>query len=74
MIEIGKWDDDNPSCPKCGNVALEYEAYEPIDEFFKQDVSCPNCDSNFMIYAPKPRYWEIWAYEGFHHIEVKNEH
>ena len=73
LKKIGLFDDDNSRCPKCGSSDLEYGAYEPVDESFKQEITCVSCEAYFVLYCMKPRYWEIWADEEFWHLKIKNE-
>lgn len=73
MQKIGRMDYDNPKCPKCKSTELNFGAYEPVDDYFKQEIECKYCKCWFTIYTLKPRYWEIWADDGYFHIEVKDE-
>lgn len=70
--KIGMFDYDNPSCPKCKSRDLDYDAYEPVDECFKQDISCNSCESDFTLYVFKPRYWEIFADESYFHLSKED--
>lgn len=58
-------------CPLCKSLDLDFGVYEPVDEQFKQDVSCNKCDFSFTLWANKPEEWEIWADDDFFHIEGK---
>ena len=70
--KIGIMDYDKAKCPRCFSSDLDYGAYEPVDECFKQEIVCRSCEVFFTIYCMKPRYWEIWADEGFFHLKVKD--
>ena len=72
MIELGKFDYDNPKCPKCRSENLEYESAHEIGEAIRKDIYCNSCGLNFYTYMIQPRYWEMWADDNFFHVEVEN--
>lgn len=48
-------------CPKCNSKNLNYDSYEPVDDFFKQEVECKKCGFSFYLWADKPKYWEVYG-------------
>jgi len=52
--------DGTARCPKCNSIQLDYGSYEPVDDNFKQEVTCRKCDFTFNLWADKPKYWEVY--------------